>query len=461
MEKEILKDIFLSHDIRGIYGKVLTKEFGETFGLAVASYFGTGSLVIGGDTRPSTVELKDSIIKGLLLGGISVYDLGVVPTPCIYYTCAKNTNFTGGIIVTASHNPIEYNGVKFCDKNGQAYSYNSFFSKILNIIITKAYQESHTEGELHISPYLVDEYTAFLRSLCKFKNDLNVAVEFGNGATSLFGQVIENKTNFVSLGEGLDMNSQQFTDPAKGDTYLNLQQLMKNSKCKIGIVFDPDGDRVGFVDETGKIIPTSIITMLFIEKISKTTQPKILIDVKLSQAIMDFGAKLDAIVEFTPVGHSIIHHNLVSKNYHFASELSCHYYFNLNYYGFDDGLYMAIQFLNLFDKILTENSSLSEKIANYPQYFPSAENRVKLPKNTINNIINKLHTIAKKMNGKLILLDGIRCETSEGWFLARASNTESLLSYRVEGKTEKVRDYFLNLVQSVIDEEIVNINSPK
>ena len=453
MKKVQLESIFLRNDIRGVYGDILTKELGHVLGLAVATYFDSGTFVIGGDTRPSTTDLKNSLIEGLLLGGALVHDVGVVPTPGIYYICAESTIFTCGIIITASHNPIEFNGVKICNKNGEAYSYDTFFSKILDIIVNKTYYKSHTKGKLHTSHYLVNEYINFLGSLCKFKNKLNIAVEYGKGTTSLLTKILGDKVNLVSLGENTNMASQEFTDPAKENTFLNLQRLVEKSNFQIGIVFDTDGDRVGFVDEVGKVIPPCIITMLFIEKIAKTTQPKILIDVKLSQAIHDFGAQFDAIVEFTPVGHSVIHHNLVSKNFDFASELSCHYYFNLDYYGFDDGLYAAIQVLQLLDEMVTTNTSLSEKITKYPHYFPSNEYREKLNDNIINNILKELYKLGEKMNGKLILLDGVRCETPEGWFLARKSSTEPLLSYRVEGKTKTHKNYFLNLVRNVIKEE--------
>ena len=451
--RENLSKIFLRNDIRGIYGEVLNAPFGYDFGRSVARKFGKGSrIVLGSDNRSSSPELRAAIISGLRSEGSEVTDVGIVPTPAIYYICATE-DYTAGIVITASHNPKEYNGIKVCDDTGASYSFANFFGEIMEDLMgTEPTLELTALPEVDRSP--VEKYLDFLRTRLHSKPRLSVALEYGNGTTSLFSEVVTGE-DLVELGETFDPSfSRILPDPAKEKSYVHLKRLFEDGNFDLGIIFDTDGDRVGFTDEKGRVISPDHVAMLLLDHLAKTVTPRLLIDVKMSKAIRDYGSSKGYTVDFTEVGHSKVHENLLHKDFHIAAELSCHYYFNIDYHGFDDGLYSAVVFLNIVKELKRKGRTLSQVVGELPKYHSSKEYRVRCPMSSHPKIIAEVESIATKRNAEIVDIDGVRCHLEDGWFLIRPSSTEELLSYRVEGTTEESMNRYLKLIEEVISAHI-------
>jgi len=450
MRDERLSSIFLKNDIRGVYGDVLTTDFAYKFAVALSQNLDAKRIVVGSDNRASSPQLVSAIISGLLSRGVEVTPVGIVPTPAIYYITATE-DFDLGIIITASHNPKEYNGIKVCDSKGASYSYDNLFSIIketmLNLHVEQIDQEIPDRNR-----ELVKKYTDFLRSNLVQDSKLNIAVEYGNGTTSLFSEVIRDEEK-TELGKDMDANFPRLLpDPAKEKSYVELKKEFTNKKYDMGMIFDTDGDRVGFTDETGAIISPDQISMLFLDFLEKHSS--LLIDVKMSKAIRDYANQKGYTVEFTEVGHSKVHENLLHKNFHMAAELSCHYYFNLGYHGFDDGLYAGVKFINIVKQIKNSGSSLSKIVESLPKYRSSKEFRIQCSREKQKIIIDTLKTHAEKNCAEIVDIDGVRCHFEDGWFLVRPSSTEERLSYRVEGVTEDSKEKYLNLINDVINDVI-------
>lgn len=446
-----IESIFLKNDIRGVYNTVLTNDLGQQIGNHFSPFSG-GTVVIGGDSRLSTPALKSAIIHGLTDAGIDVYDLGLVPTPVIYYTCATNEDITAGIVVTASHNPKEYNGIKLCDSTGAAYTFDTAYKSILQAIQQQIpYHHTAEKGKVLDGSKYVVSYVNYLQQKFRYNRSLKILVEYGNGAASLFQHVVDPTIEVTALHATPDGNFPYFIpDPTKLKNYKYIQFALKNNNYDVAISFDGDGDRVGFMTGTGNLIPADHVISTYARELAKEQSPEIMIDVKVSNSVVRYVEQLGGKVIYTQVGHSWVHENLLHSSAAFAGELSGHYYFALDYYGFDDALYAALYFLKALEHLLDEGQSLDSLIASYPQTFASDEIREHVSYNRQAIILAKLREYIDQNNGKLIAIDGVRGEFADGWFIARTSGTEELLSYRVEGLTKSARNNYLGVIQSII-----------
>ncbi|MDH5646101.1 MAG: hypothetical protein OEZ01_08845, partial [Candidatus Heimdallarchaeota archaeon] len=242
-------------------------------------------------------------------------------------------------------------------------------------------------------------------------------------------------------------------DPTKAKTFdLIKEKFTKDREIyHIGIAFDGDGDRIGFITIDNEILSPDKVGMIFSKNICQNQQqPKILIDVKISAATKEYIEKHGGVVELTKVGHSWVHEKLININAALAIELSGHYYFNDRYYGFDDGLYAGLRMLEILDNFISNNESFTDHIINLPSYFSTPEFRKSMPADKQQKILKDLEIFVENTNGVLLNIDGIRGEYSDGWFIARMSGTESALSYRVEGKNNENRDKLLKSLEDII-----------
>lgn len=450
--------IFKNNDIRGHYGTALTdliaKKVGYLFGQKIGP---NNQIVIGGDTRESTPKLKRAITEGILLSGNDVIDIGTVPTPAIYYLACTEESISQGIIITGSHNPSDQNGIKICDHRGASYDYSNLFSyieeKIDKLEDDPKLWALITPGK-SIESDLVNRYYENLSTeLKKLKNKLVVGIESGGGATFHFPSILEELGHtIIKYGtEASDGLGEYPPDPTKDRTFNNLVALSKQQKIDVGIAFDTDGDRVGFTTPMGAIIPRDKVIMLLGEEVLKNNPAaSIIIDVKISKATSEYLTKKGAKMVLTRVGHSYIHDKLLEIDAKMAAELSGHYYFHDHYHGFDDGLYAAVRFLQLVDHHLVVDEDLDEIISELPEYSSTKEFREEIPYNRQEQILADLEQYAIAEGAKLVKIDGIRAEFENGWFIARQSGTEEVLSYRIEGKNDREKDELLNSVKEII-----------
>ncbi|MHA2170991.1 MAG: phosphomannomutase/phosphoglucomutase [Candidatus Kariarchaeaceae archaeon] len=456
--KGIVAGVFKKNDIRGTFDVTLTTELIIKIGYVISQILGENkTVVIAGDSRLSTPNVKESIAKGLTAGGYRVYDAGIGPTPMVYFISKRQKDIELGIMITASHNPPGDNGIKICDENGHAYHYDNLYQQIESQV--KDYPSLHDipireDSKRHPRYDLADEYYEYLFDQFTFKNRLAVAVEFGNGAAGKFVDVLKKlNCQVLSIREKPDGNFPTLLpDPMKEVTYDELVIALQSGDYDIGLAFDGDGDRIGFITAQGKIIPPDLVIMIFAgERLEKYGSANILIDVKISKAAIDYIERKGGNVNLTQVGHSWVHENLLKTKSDIAAELSCHYYFEDEYFGFDDGLYAGLRFLRILDTLKEKNQSIEDLITELPMYASTKEFREPMPTTKQENILKNLMEFTNDNKGKLITIDGIRGEFENSWFIARKSGTEEALSYRIEGKTVKDRDRLLQQVKDIIN----------
>ena len=454
--------IFKKNDIRGIWNKTLTPKIGFLTGYYFASKLGDqAAITIGGDSRLSTPELIDAISAGMKYAGATVYNLGLGPTPMIYFSCSANDGIIGGVIVTASHNPKEYNGIKICDSVGAAYHYGNLYGDIEDFVGRFVKNEAfmtdleETPGQVIDGLHLKKKYYKYLIDNFEFNNKLKVLVEFGNGAAGAFEDII------VVLGCDVTPIRRRpdgnfptlLPDPSKMRSYDKIKEKLKeNSDYDICLAFDGDGDRIGFMTAKAELISPDKIIMLYAKDIlEQINDAQIIIDVKVSKATQELIKGAGGRPVISQVGHSWVHEKIIELHAEFAGELSGHYYFNDIYYGFDDALYSALRFLKIIDGFKSQNKKLEEILLALPQYSSTMEFREHIPSEIQDEVLIELAKYIKEENGELITIDGIRGEFDNGWFIARKSGTEELLSYRVEGITDIDKNTILDKVKSIID----------
>ena len=455
---KVYKHLFRTYDIRGKFPEHFSSETVLKIGQAFGTFFGPDkTIVIGGDVRLSTPIIKSALSTGLMETGCNVNDVGVCPTPTIYFLAAKNPQIDGGIMVTASHNPIDYNGIKVCNKEGVSFHFDNFFSQIKRMveenrtITAKNTEYGSPSGMTEIN---ASQYWQFQKKNFNPKTTLNIAVEIGNGTCYPIIELLKSQNMQVQAfhPEPDGHFPVMIPDPAKASSLRFVQDAIFQGKYDIGIGFDADGDRVGFVDDQGNIISPDQVIMLFGEfLLRKYPKSKIMVDVKTSRATFEYLSKFGADVNFTRVGHSWIHERLLKTEAIFAGELSGHYYFGADYYGFDDAIYSALKMLEIISK---KDQAFSEIIKALPQYPATEEIRISCLEEIKSKVVSNIKIKLQEDALRSITIDGIRAEFKDGWILVRESGTEPVISVRAEATTNQKLQHFTNLIRKLVNEEI-------
>ncbi len=458
---KIHEHLFRTYDIRGKFPDHFSSETALRIGQAFGTFFTPKkTIVIGGDVRISTPIIKQILSAGLMEAGCNVLDVGICTTPTIYFLAARNPEIDGGVMITASHNPIDYNGIKVCDGSGVSYHIDNFFTHIKKIIEQNTIRTvKNTEYGQPVLLQGIDssQYWQFQKSQFNPKKSFNLAVEIGNGTCYPIIKLLESKKMIVQAfhSEPNGHFPVMIPDPAKASCLKFIQEAVNQYKLDIGIGFDADGDRVGFVDNQGEIVSPDQVIMLFGEDLlQKHPRGEILIDVKTSKATLEYLSELGAQVRFTRVGHSWIHETLLQREAIFAGEQSGHYYFGADYYGFDDAIYSALKMLEILSD---QEQTFSEIIHGLPQYPASEELRMACPEEIKSEVVSNLIDFLKVEALKSITIDGIRAEFEDGWVLVRKSGTEPVLSVRAEATTVQRMQYYKEYIRKLINDEIEEV----
>jgi len=437
------KDIFRMYDIRGLEDKDLPNPVVEAVGKA----FGTliqGKIVVAYDNRLSSKRIRSSLIKGILSTGCDVINIGEVPTP-VYYHALANLK-SSGIMITGSHNPPEFNGLKMNKKK------ESLFGKELQKIREIAEKERFVvrkKGSL-IKKNIINDYAIYIFN--KFKHlelseKLNVIIDCGNGTASIiYPEILKRYAKLTGIyckSDGRFPN--HFPDPAVKKNLNDLIKKVKQEKADFGLAFDGEGDRLGLVDDKGRIIPGDIILLLFArELLRKKPGQKILFDVKCSQALIDDIKKHKGIPIMYKTGHSLIKSKMMKEKLLFGGEMSGHFYFSENNY-FDDALFASLKLIGIISR---EKKPLSSILKAITKYHSSPEIRVKCSDKIKFDVVKRITRYFKKKH-KVIAIDGARILFKDGWGLIRASNTQPALVLRFEGRTENA---LKNIKKEVLSE---------
>ena len=444
--------IFREYDVRGIYGDDLNEDVAYTVGKAFGSYvreLGESKVILGHDNRDSYMEIYSALMLGILDSGVNVFSLGLVTTPMhnfakIYY------DVNAGIMVTASHNPKEYNGFKMSVKKN-----DSLYGKELQDF--KHYLDCYDFKDGKGSVTEEDVFPAYLDNLKKSlrlgDRKVKVVVDCGNGTGSIFIENILKEFNieYELLYCDSDCNfPNHIPDPAVKNNLHDLGEKVKNLGYDLGVAVDGDTDRCGLVLENGSFVPADMIMILFYRDLAEQMEVKKgVFDVKCSMSLIDEIKKLGLKPCMNRTGSVYCRSYVNENNLDFGGEYSGHLFFRDRYLGFDDGIYGILRIIELLSHT---DKKISELFDGVNHYFSTEELKVRVTEDNKFNIVNGVIEYAKNKKYTFSLTDGIRVTFDDGWALVRASNTGPDLTVRFEAKTEKRLKEIQNEFTSLIDE---------
>ena len=425
--------IFREYDIRGIAGQSLRVEdayqIGRAFATNAASIDERGVVCVGRDGRESSPALTDALCKGIMDAGMTVVDIGLGPTPMLYYA-SKTLDAAGGVMVTGSHNPKDHNGFKFVLGN------RPFFGQdILNLkTMVDTGQLASGTGE-RVSKDVRAEYLKALVAAYDGERTLSVAWDAGNGAT---GEILTNLTKelpgeHVTLFAEIDGSfPNHHPDPTEPHNLEDLIAMVRSKKMDCGVAFDGDGDRVGVVDDEGHILWGDQLMMLYAADVLRERPgATIIADVKASEALFEEIARLGGQPLMWKTGHSLVKSKMAETRCPLAGEMSGHIFFADKYYGYDDGLYAAVRLVSLLSRSGAKLSDLRKVL---PQRINTPEIRFPCADDRKFDVITEVKGRLKLAGAKVSDVDGVRVSTDDGWWLLRASNTQPMLVARCEAK---------------------------
>ena len=441
--------IFRKYDIRGVVETDFTEEVVENLGKAFGTYVIRGggiSVAVSGDIRPTTPRLIKNLTKGLMETGITVIDMGILPTPANYYSM-YDLDVDGAVQITGSHNPPEFNGFKL-SLNKKAF--HSEHIQDLKELIDKLDFEV---GEGTVEKYnILPTYMDMLRSKISLDRPLKVAIDCGNAAGCITAPIIFKELNMdvTELFCNVDGTfPNHHPDPTEDQNLIDLIHEVKKGGYDFGVAFDGDADRVVAVDERGKIIRADDLISLFLPEIIKNEGDAIVFDVKCSQALEDMIYRYGGTPVMWKTGHSLIKDKMKELNVNFAGEMSGHIFFADDFYGFDDAVYVALRLAQLVSR---GDKKLSEYTSEIPNYYSTPELRMGCKDDIVKFDITEKATKYFTQKYDCITVDGVRIKFGDGWGLVRASNTQPVIVCRFEAKTEARMQEIQDLVLGKLGE---------
>jgi phosphomannomutase/phosphoglucomutase len=424
--------IFREYDIRGLHETELTdataQAVGRAFGTAIRREGGT-RVALGRDVRPSSERLAAAAEQGMIACGLQVERVGVVPTPALYYAVVQR-GLDGGMQITGSHNPPEFNGFKMAKKKLPLYG--AEIQRMREWIERSDFETG--AGAWSAKPVL-DEYAAMLVEKLKSPRGLTVVMDCGNGcAGTVVPQVFERMGHtVVPLFAELDGRfPNHLPDPTVPALLVDLQRLVKEQKADLGIGFDGDADRIGAVTASGKIVyGDQLLALLGRDTLTRVPGAEIIFDVKCSQGLAEDIAAHGGRPSMWKTGHSLIKQRMQETGAPIAGEMSGHMFFAEGYYGFDDALFAAGRLLRY---VAASGKTFEQLVDSIPHYYATPETRLACSEERKFQVPQELRT---QFEGKykVIDIDGIRVEFGDGWGLVRASNTQPVLVVRFEART--------------------------
>lgn len=450
--------ILRAYDIRGIVNETISEDDAYFIGKSLSQVLVLQNLplkvCIGYDGRLSSPALSKMLIKGFLDSGVDVTNIGLVPTPLLYYSTVK-LNTSAGVMITGSHNPANYNGFKIM-VNG-----SSFFGKQIQELNKIANQGEFPSGKGQLENLdNKQEYVNFLNDdvVGLIDGSLKVAWDPGNGAT---GEVVEMLSKLIPashflINEKIDGNfPAHHPDPTIKENLLQLIELVKKEKCDFGVAFDGDGDRIGIIDSEGEIVNgEQILYLLAKDLLKRKPGASIIGDVKTSDIIFDEIAKLGGNPIMWRTGHSYIKALMKEKKALLAGEMSGHVFFAEDYYGFDDALFGACKFIKFLSH---SDENINEMLKALPVAYSTPELRIEVDEKDKFEMVKRLQQILKAEKIIFNDLDGVRVKTNGGWWIIRASNTQNALIARVESISSELRAEIFNQMLALCAKALIPI----
>ncbi len=429
-------DIFRSYDIRGIVGRGLTTETVRNIGQALGSearQLNIKTIVMGRDGRLSSPGLSDALATGITEAGCDVLNIGLVPTPLLYFV-TQHSEGRSGVMITGSHNPADYNGLKLV-LNGETLSGDKI-QQLRKRIEAGDFSEG-TPGSVELNSLFSNEYIGMISDDVHLVRPMKVAVDCGNGAAGQLAPILLRTMGceVIELYCEIDGNfPNHHPDPSKPENLADLIKTVKQYDADIGVAFDGDGDRIGVVDSGGKIIWPDRQMMLYSRDVlANKPGAEIIYDVKCSRHLHDQIVKRGGRPLMWKSGHSLMKAKLKETAAALAGEMSGHIFFNDRWFGFDDALYAAARLIEILSG---DMRSSSDVFADLPDSINTPELHVPMAEGEGVRFVEQLFSQAKFKDGKIINIDGMRVEFTDGWGLVRASNTTPVLTVRFEADSQ-------------------------
>jgi phosphomannomutase/phosphoglucomutase len=443
--------IFREYDIRGIFPDELNNDTVHTLGLAIGAYYmdkGARRVSVGRDCRLSSPELSKFLTKGLTESGVSVIDLGMVPTPLLYFSI-HNLNVDGGIQITGSHNPPEFNGLKICLGKGSVYGEE--IQKIRKIVESSVFSSGNGSIETEdIKPSYI-EYLG--HNITSGASGSRVVVDAGNGAGGHVACEVYRNMGFEVVPLFCEPDGRfpnHHPDPTIPENLATLISRVKDEKADLGIAFDGDADRIGVVDKEGNVIWGDQLMIIFArDLLLRHPGAAIIGEVKCSQVLYDDIEAHGGRAIMWKAGHSLIKSKMKEEHALLAGEMSGHLFFGERYFGFDDAIYAGARLLEIVSRT---GKTPGELLAGIPTMVNTPEIRMDCPEERKFEIVSSLVNEFKK-DYKVIDVDGARVIFDKGWGLVRASNTQPVLVLRFEatdqGRLDQIRKIFMEKLEKV------------
>ena len=431
--------IFRQYDVRGIVGRDLTGEVAYGIGRGYAAYLAerglVGAVAVGRDNRPSGDALRDELVRGLTECGVDVVDVGVVPTPLLYWAL-HHEPVVGGIQITGSHNPPEYNGFKMCVGAGSMHG--AAIQQLYNLIVTGDFPAG--KGTVRyaavIDRYVTDIVQRIGRIARPDGTPLRVVYDCGNGAGALVAPQLMAALGVEAIGLFTESDGtfpNHHPDPTVPENLEDCIAAVAREHAEIGIAFDGDADRIGVVDGSGRIIWGDHILILYARDVLARTgrgQP-IIFDVKCSQALTDMITAAGGVPVMWKTGHSLIKDKMKEMHAPIAGEMSGHMFFSEGFYGHDDALYAAARLLRI---MADANQTIEQLLADVPPFVSTPELRIDTDEESKFAIVARAAEYFGATHD-VIDVDGVRVLFGDGWGLLRASNTQPVIVARFEARS--------------------------
>jgi len=439
--------IFREYDIRGIAGKDIEEEDVVIIGKAYGSLLNKQNkkiISVGRDCRLTSDKFSQLFIQGIISTGCDVIDIGICPTPVLYFSI-HHLNLEGGAMVTASHNPPEYNGFKLL--SGTDSIHGQGLQELRVICENKNFVQGH--GKM-TQKDVITPYKEYILNNIKIKKPIRIGIDAGNGTGGITALPVLKQLGCQVHHIYCDMDGtfpNHEADPTQKKNLLDLIKLVKEKNLDLGVGYDGDADRIGVVDKNGEVIYGDQLMIIYAREIlGRKPGATFISEVKCSMVMYDDIRKHGGNAIMWKTGHSLIKQKMKEKNAELAGEMSGHMFFKDRYLGFDDALYATCRLLEIMaDKDL----GVDELIKDLPKTFTTPEIRIDCPDGIKFNVVDKMvaHFKAKQ---DVIDIDGLRALYDDGWGLVRASNTQPALVLRFEALSEKRLDEIRNEIESVL-----------
>ncbi len=445
----MLPKVFREYDIRGITGAEITEADVSELGMAFGTYMarqGKSRIVLGRDCRLSSDRYRDLLLSGLLRTGMDVIDVGVCPVPLLYFAI-RHLDREGAVMITASHNPPEYNGFKIC--NGFDTIFGEEIQKLRRIVDSRDF----TSAEGRIGHFdILAPYVDFVTGNIRLERKLRVGIDGGNATGGPVATAILEKLGCEIYPIYCDMDGafpNHEPDPTVMENLVDLRNLVLRERLDVGLAYDGDSDRLGVLDHRGEVVFGDKLMIIFAREIlSRRPKSLFISEVKCSKTLYDDIEQQGGVAVMWKTGHSLIKSKMKDLGAQLAGEMSGHFFFKDRYFGFDDAIYASCRLLEILSQT---GKRIPELLDGVPSTYTTPEIRIDCPDDIKFEVVERAKREFNRKNLQIIDTDGVRIAFPDGWGLVRASNTQPVLVLRYEASTPGRLDEIRNMIESVIE----------